>query len=321
MIDKIAVLTSGGDAPGMNAAIRAVVRSAIYYGIEVFGIERGFEGLINDVIFPMNRRSVSDILQRGGTILKTARYPDFKEIEVQKKGAENLKKRGIGGLVVIGGDGSYQGARALSVNCGINTIGIPGTIDNDLAYTDFTLGFDTAVNTVLWAINNLRDTMTSHDRVCVIQVMGRNCGDIALYSALSGGAEGILIPELPLNIDELCENIKNNYKTGKTSNIIIVAEGAEKAENLKVIIKHLTGVPVRATVLGHIQRGGSPNNVDRMLGARFGVKAVELLKEGKTNRVVGIKDNKIIDVDVVEALNIKRVFNKELYDIAHILSL
>ena len=320
MINKIAVLTSGGDAPGMNAAIRAVVRSAIYYGFEVFGVERGYEGLVNDVIFPMNRRSVSDILHRGGTILKTARLPEFSQPEVQEKAAENLRKRGVGGLVVIGGDGSYMGARALSVNCGINTIGIPGTIDNDLAYTDFTLGFDTAVNTVLWAINNLRDTMTSHDRVCVIQVMGRNCGDIALYSALAGGAEGILVPELPLNLDDICKSIRENYDKGKTSNIIVCAEGAEKAENLKVIIRHRTGVTVRASVLGHIQRGGAPNHVDRILGARFGVRAVELLKEGKTNRVVGIKDNKIIDVDVVEALNMKSTFNQELYDIAHILS-
>ncbi|MEG1710675.1 MAG: 6-phosphofructokinase [Clostridia bacterium] len=318
---KIGVLTSGGDAPGMNAAIRAVVRSAIYNDMEVFGIERGYEGLYKDVMFQMDRRSVSDILQRGGTILKTARLPQFSDIEVQRIAAENLRKRGIEGLVIIGGDGSFRGAKALCENFGINAVGIPGTIDNDLAYTDFTLGFDTAVNTVLWAINSLRDTMTSHDRVCIIEVMGRKCGDIALYSAVSGGAEAILVPELPLNIDEICESIKSNYERGKTSDIIITAEGAEKADNIKSIISKKTGVSVRTMVLGHIQRGGSPSNFDRVLAARLGVRAVDLIKEGCSDRVVGIHDNHIIDMDISKALDMKRTFDNELFEIAKILSL
>jgi 6-phosphofructokinase len=318
---KIGVLTSGGDAPGMNAAIRAVVRSALYFGMEVYGIERGFAGLYENQMVKMDRRSVSDILQRGGTILKTARLPEFTQLEIQNKAAENLKEKGIEGLVVIGGDGSFRGAKALSENFGINTIGIPGTIDNDLAYTDYTLGFDTSVNTVLWAINNLRDTMTSHDRVCIVEVMGRRCGDIALYSGIAGGAEAIIVPEIPMNIDKLCENIRENSSKGKTSDIIVVAEGAEKADNLAILIKHLTNCSVRTMVLGHIQRGGSPSNFDRVFAARLGYRAVELLREDVTNRVIGIKDNHIIDVDIMEALNMKSTFDTDLYDIARILSL
>ncbi|MDD4290746.1 MAG: 6-phosphofructokinase [Clostridia bacterium] len=318
---SIGILTSGGDAPGMNAALRAVVRYGIYSSNKVFGIERGYEGLVDDVIFEMDRRSVSDILHRGGTILKTARLPEFLQPEVQRKAAENLKNRGIDGLVVIGGDGSFRGARELSENFGINTIGIPGTIDNDLAYTDYTLGFDSAVNTVLWAINNLRDTMTSHDRVCIIEVMGRRCGDIAIYSALSGGAEGIIIPEEPQDFDKLCGQLKANYDKGKTSNIIILAEGVCHAEELKAVIKEKIGLTVRTSVLGHIQRGGSPSNMDRVLAALFGKKAVDLINEGKTNRVVGIRHNAIIDMDINEALSIKSKFNEDLYETARILSL
>jgi 6-phosphofructokinase 1 len=324
MIKKIGILTSGGDAPGMNAAIRAVTRSAIYNGLEVFAIEKGFVGLINDMVTPMNKRSVSDIIQRGGTILKTARCPEFTTLEGQKKGAETLKKYGIEALVVIGGNGSFRGAQDLSNNFGINTIGIPGTIDNDLHYTDYTLGFDTAVNTVLNAINNLRDTMTSHDRVSIIEVMGRKCGDIALYAGISGGAEIILTPEMGLDIEDVCKRIKENLENGKSSDIIVLAEGVCSAEELKIMIDYRIGknlASLRTTRLGHIQRGGTPTMQDRLLGAEFGVRAVELIMEGKTKRVVGIRNNKIIDEDIDEALAEKEVFNEKLYEDAKILSL
>jgi len=324
MIKKIGILTSGGDAPGMNAAIRAVTRSAIYNGLEVFAIEKGFVGLINDMVTPMNKRSVSDIIQRGGTILKTARCPEFTTLEGQKKGAETLKKYGIEALVVIGGNGSFRGAQDLSNNFGINTIGITGTIANDLHYTDYTLGFDTAVNTVLNAINNLRDTMTSHDRVSIIEVMGRKCGDIALYAGISGGAEIILTPEMGLDIEDVCKRIKENLENGKSSDIIVLAEGVCSAEELKIMIDYRIGknlASLRTTRLGHIQRGGTPTMQDRLLGAEFGVRAVELIMEGKTKRVVGIRNNKIIDEDIDEALAEKEVFNEKLYEDAKILSL
>ena len=324
MIKKIGLLTSGGDAPGMNAAIRAVTRTAIYNGLEVFGIEKGYVGLIEDLIVPFNKRSVSDIVQRGGTILKTARCPEFNTREGQAKAAENLKKHGIDALVVIGGNGSLRGAQDLSANFGINTVGIPGTIDNDLHYTDYTLGFDTAVNTVLHAINNLRDTMTSHDRVSIIEVMGRHCGDIALYAGIAGGAEIILTPEMGLDIEAVCNTIKENLEKGKSSDIIVLAEGVCSAEELKIMVDYRVGknlASLRTTRLGHIQRGGTPTMQDRLLGAQFGVRAVEVLLEGKTSRVVGIRDNHIIDEDIDEALSMKDKFNKKLYEDAKILSL
>ncbi len=320
MTKKIAVLTSGGDAPGMNAAIRAVVRSALYYGAEPFGVERGYKGLVEGDIFPMTRSSVSDIVSKGGTILKTARLPEFTEYEVRKKAADNLKERGISGLVVIGGDGSFKGARALSADFGINVIGLPGTIDNDLAYTDYTIGFDTAVNTALWAINNLRDTMTAHDRVCIVEVMGRTCGDIALYSAVSGGADDIIVPEMPYSVEDVCKDINDNAKKGKSSDIIILAEGAGHADEIKDAIKARCGASVRTMILGHIQRGGSPSARDRILAAQTGVRAVELILGGKTNRLVGIRGEKIFDIDIEEALSMKRTFNTELYNIAKIIS-
>lgn len=318
---KIGVLTSGGDAPGMNACIRAVTRYAISKGVEVYGIERGFTGLINNNISAMNSRSVSDIIQRGGTILKTARSAEFKEVKYQQIAAENLEAYAIEGLVVIGGDGSFRGAKDLYDNCGIMTIGIPGTIDNDLAYTDYTLGFDTSVNTVLTAINNLRDTMTSHERVCIIEVMGRKCGDIALYAGLGGGAEVILVPEEPFEIDKVVKNIKVNQRKGKSSDIIVLAEGVCKAEELKQQLKD-KGVTasIKTTTLGYIQRGGAPSMQDRLLAAEFGVRAVDLLLAGQGGRVVGIKDNKIIDQDITEALALKRQFNKQLYRDAAMLS-
>lgn len=319
---KIAVLTSGGDSPGMNACVRAVVRYAINAGMEVYGVERGYTGLINNKIFQMNKRSVSDIIQRGGTILKTSRCLEFKEKEYIQIAADNLEAYGIEGLVVIGGDGSYRGAKDLYEFFGVKTIGIPGTIDNDLTYTDYTLGFDTTVNTVLSAINNLRDTMTSHDRVCIIEVMGRKCGDIALYAGIGGGAESILVPELEFDIDALVKKIKINQRIGKTSDIIVLAEGVCKAEELKQKLKDggVTG-SIKTTTLGYIQRGGTPSMQDRLLAAQFAKKAVDLLNEGKGGMVVGIRDNHIIADGIAEALAMPRVFNKKLYDEAVILGL
>ncbi len=318
---KIALLTSGGDAPGMNACIRACVRYAIYKDVDVYGVERGYRGLIENDLNLLSSRSVSGIIQRGGTILHTARCPEFTDEEYQKQAAETLKAYGVDSLVVIGGDGSFRGARALSDNCGINVVGIPGTIDNDLAYTDYTLGFDTSVNTVLWAINALRDTMGSHDRVSLLEVMGRNCGDIALYAAVAGGAEYVLVPEVPYDIDEIASSIRFSQKRGKTSNMIILAEGAGNKDEICARIKEKTGISVKTTTLGHIQRGGSPTMSDRVLAAKFAVRAIDLILAKQTNRVIGVKNNQIIDVDITEALEMPRTFDKELYDIAHILSL
>ncbi|SHE69605.1 6-phosphofructokinase [Clostridium fallax] len=318
-MNKIAILTSGGDAPGMNAAVRAVVRMALYHGLEVYGIEQGYKGLLNSEIFKMDRKSVSDIIQRGGTVLRTARCPEFKNEEVRKHAANILKEKDIDALVVIGGDGSFTGAKLLS-KLGVKTIGLPGTIDNDLAYTDFTIGFDTAINTVMDAIHKLRDTSTSHDRVSIIEVMGRNCGDIALYSGLAGGAEAIIVPEVGFDKDELCKTILEGKSKGKQHNLVVLAEGVGGAEELAKYVEDVTGLDARATILGHIQRGGSPTVSDAVLASRLGARAVELLMEGKTCRVVGIKDNKIIDMDIDEALAVERKFDKDLYDVATILS-
>ena len=316
---KIAILTSGGDAPGMNAAVRAVVRTAIDSGIEVMGVQRGYDGLINGELFPMTKTSVSDIIQRGGTILRTARCLEFKQEEVRKRAVKILKAYGVEALVVIGGDGSFTGAKLLS-KLGVMTVGLPGTIDNDLAYTDYTLGFDTALNTVLDAINKIRDTSNSHDRVSIVEVMGRHCGDIALYAGLAGGAEAILVPEKGFDKDELCKKILDGKNGGKTHNLIMLAEGIGGAFELAKEVEEVTGIETRATILGHIQRGGSPSAFDRVLASRMGAKAVEVLLEGKTSRVIGIKNNEIIDQDIDEALAVERVFNQKLYDIAEILS-
>ena len=314
---RIGILTSGGDAPGMNAAIRAAVRSALSFGLEVYGIERGYEGLIHGQIERLESRSVSDMIQRGGTFLKTARSEEFKTEEGQRKAADELEAYGIDGLIVIGGDGSFHGAKVLSEKFGIKCMGIPGTIDNDLAYTDYTLGFDTAVNTVLTAINNLRDTMQSHDRVSLIEVMGRSCGDIALYAGVAGGAEYILVPEIPYDIQAIAEDIKKSKEKGKTSNIIVLAEGAGNEQEIKTIVSVISGADVKVTTLGHIQRGGTPTMADRMLAARFGSRATELLQAGKTNRVIGIKNNKIVDLDITEALSETKQINKKLYEMAN----
>lgn len=315
----IAVLTSGGDAPGMNAAIRAVVRTAIDKGLKVKGIQRGYSGLINGEIFDMDRHSVSDIIQRGGTILRTARCPEFLKEEVRKKAVNVLKVFGIDSLVVIGGNGSFMGAQKLS-KLGVKTVGLPGTIDNDLSYTDYTIGFDTTLNTVLDAINKLRDTSTSHERVSIVEVMGRDCGDIALFSGIAGGAESVIIPEKGYDFNELCKNILEGKLRGKMHNLIILAEGVGGAAELAKKVEEVTGLETRATILGHIQRGGSPSAFDRMLASRMGVKAVEVLLEGKTSRVIGMREGKIMDQDIDEALAIPRKFDDKLYDIANMLS-
>lgn len=317
---RIAVLTSGGDSPGMNACIRAVVRTALNYNMDIYGIERGYAGLIKGEISRLGTRSVSDMIHKGGTFLKTARCPEFKDIEVQKNAVEALSAYGIEGLIVIGGDGTFRGAKDLCDNSGVKVVGIPGTIDNDLPYTDYTLGFDTAVNTVLWAINNLRDTMHSHDRVCLLEVMGRQCGDIALYAGVCGGAEYVLVPEIPYDLDQISASIKKSYLRGKTSNMIILAEGAGNRDEIAAYIKEKSGISVKVTNFGYIQRGGSPNMQDRLLAARFGYKAVEILRDDGDSCAVGIKNNKLITVPFSE-VGVGNKFDKNLYEIAHILSL
>lgn len=318
---RIGLLTSGGDAPGMNAAIRAVVRSGIYFGMEVFGVERGYAGLIEDNVIPMDRASVSNIVQLGGTKLRTARCLEMQTREGQEKAVKTLEKYGIEGLVVIGGDGSFRGARALTQNFGIPTIGIPGTIDNDLEYTDYTLGFDTAVNTCLDIINKLRDTMTSHERVSVVEVMGRHCGDIALYSGIASGAEVIVVPEIKFDIEQIKEKISYSRLHGKHSNIVVVAEGVMSADQFAQKLQAVTEYSVRPTCIGHVQRGGSPTMADRMLAAQFGNKAVRLLNEGIGNRAVGIRNNKIIDMDIIEAVSMEKTFNHELYETLQMISM
>ncbi|MHC1683941.1 MAG: 6-phosphofructokinase [Clostridiaceae bacterium] len=315
----IAVLTSGGDAPGMNAAIRAVVRTALANGIKVMGVNRGYSGLINGDLVPMDKDSVKHIIQRGGTILKTARCEEFRTEEGRKKAAEVLKVYGVDGLVVIGGNGSFAGAELLS-KLGVSTIGLPGTIDNDLPYTEYTIGFDTAQNTVIDAMNKLRDTSDSHDRVSIVEVMGRDCGDIALYTGIAGGAKNVILPEKELDIEKLCKSILESKRRGSIHNLIVVAEGVGGTDKIAKKVEEVTGIETRATKLGHIQRGGSPTAFDRLLSSRMGYKAVELLLEGKTSRVVGIKNNKIFDQDIVEALAVPRTFDEELYKIAEVLS-
>jgi len=293
----------------------------LYFGMEVFGIERGYAGLIGDNVIPMEMRSVSNIVQCGGTKLRSARCMEMLTTEGQKKAVDTLEKHGIEGLVVIGGDGSFRGAKILSEQYGVPTIGIPGTIDNDLAYTDYTLGFDTAVNTCLDIINKLRDTMTSHERVSVVEVMGRHCGDIALYSGIASGAEIIVVPEIAFDTTDIVSRINKSRSSGKHSNIIVVAEGAMSAEALAKQLQERSTYDVRPTCIGHVQRGGSPSMADRMLAAQFGNKAVRLLKEGVGNRAVGIHDNKIIDMDIIEAVSMKKEFNYELYETLQMISM
>ncbi len=313
---SIAVLTSGGDAPGMNAAVRAVVRAGLSYGMRVMGIQRGFNGLLNGELVEMNLRTVSDIIHRGGTILYTARSPEFNTPAGVQQAAANCRKIGINGVVVIGGDGSFRGARDLT-NAGIPCVGIPGTIDNDIASSDYTIGFDTAVNTAVEMVDRLRDTMESHDRCSVVQVMGRRCGDIALHTGIAVGATSILVPEVPYDFQkDIVDRMNFTQKTGKRHFIIVVAEGVGGVDKLAKDIEEATGIETRATVLGHVQRGGSPTQRDRVIGSRMGAVAAKLLYEGKKNRVIVIRNGKIVDLDITEALSMKRVFDKELYDIA-----
>ena len=319
-VQTIGVLTSGGDAPGMNAAIRAVVRTALAAGMKVKGIKHGYAGLLEEDIVDMDTRSVADILQRGGTILYTARCLEFKELEVQKKGAEILRKHGIDGLVVIGGDGSFMGASKLAA-LGINTVGIPGTIDLDIACTEYTIGFDTAVNTAMEAIDKVRDTSTSHERCSIIEVMGRHAGYIALWCGIANGAEDILLPET-YNYDEqeIINNIIRNRKRGKKHHIIINAEGIGHSTSMARRIEAATGIETRATILGHMQRGGSPTCKDRMYASIMGAMAADLLCQGKTNRVVGYQNGQFQDFDINEALAMNKTIDPYQLDVAMALS-
>lgn len=316
----IGVLTSGGDAPGMNAAVRAVVRYGIYHNLDIVGIRNGYKGLINNNIEDLRLSSVADIIHRGGTILGTARCLEFKEDEGFNKALKNIKYRGIDGLVIIGGDGSFRGVQKLC-DAGVPAIGVPGTIDNDLAYTEYTIGFYTALSTVLESVSKIRDTSSSHGRTNVIEVMGRNCGDIALYSGLAGGAEMVVIPEAEYSLDEICNKIMRGRARGKRHSIVILAEGAGNAKELSEKIEQQTGIATRYSVLGYIQRGGTPSTYDRLLGSRMGSKAVELLLQGKNNRAVGVKGNSIFDMDIEEALSMKKEFNKEIYELTKMLSI
>lgn len=317
----IAVLTSGGDAPGMNAAVRAVVRSGINRGMKVFGVYRGFNGLLNKEIEEMTLRSVSEIIGNGGTMLYTARSEEFKKKEAQLRAADFCRSKGISGVVVIGGDGSFQGARALT-EAGINCIGVPGTIDNDIACSEYTVGFDTAMNTALEMVDRIRDTAQSHDRCSIVEVMGRRCGDIALQTGIATGATAILVPEIEYNIErDVIARIINTQKTGKKHFIIVVAEGVGKVNDLAKYIEQRLGIEARATILGHVQRGGSPTLRDRVVASQMGYKAVQLLSHDIGNRVVAMRDGKIIDLDITEALGMKRVFDEELYKIAMTISI
>lgn len=316
----IGILTSGGDAPGMNAAVRAVVRTAIANGMTVKGIMRGYNGLIENDIVDLNARSVSDIIGRGGTMLYTARSPRFREEEGILEGVKTCKEHGIEGVVVIGGDGSFRGARDLSLH-GIPCIGIPGTIDNDIACTEYTIGFDTAMNTAMEMVDKIRDTSQSHDRCSIVEVMGRNAGHLALQCGVAVGAASIVVPEVPITMDEIIEKIRRMQKTGKRHFIIVVAEGVGKVDEMAKQIESATGIVSRATVLGHVQRGGNPSVRDRVVATQLGHAAVELLREGKGNRVVGIKDNKVVDYDIYEALNMTKDLDMEMYNIANITSI
>lgn len=318
-VKTIGVLTSGGDAPGMNAAIRAVVRTAINRGMKVKGIMRGYAGLLQEEIVDMDGTSVADTIGRGGTILYTARCPEFMTEEGQKRGAEICRKHNIDGLVVIGGDGSYRGAGKLSA-LGINTVGLPGTIDLDIACTDYTIGFDTAINTAMEAIDKVRDTSTSHERCSIIEVMGRHAGYIALWCGIANGAEDILLPErYDGNEQMLINRIIDNRKRGKRHHIIINAEGIGHSASMAKRIEAATGIETRATILGYMQRGGAPTCKDRVYASIMGAKAVELLEKGKTNRVVAYKHGEFLDFDIQEALNMKKDIPEDQYEISKLL--
>ena len=319
MAKTIGILTSGGDAPGMNAAVRAVTRAAIRKGFRVLGIRRGYNGLINGDMVEMNERSVSDIIQRGGTILYTARCPEFRYEEGLQKAKKQCIEAGLSGIVVIGGDGSFRGAADLSAR-GIPCVGLPGTIDNDISCTEYTIGYDTAMNTAMEMVDKIRDTAQSHDRCSVVEVMGRNAGYIALNTGVAVGATYIITKEVDYSIDEVCQRMLESRKTGKQHFIILVSEGIGNSAEIAKEIEQKTGIESRATILGHVQRGGSPTVRDRVVASQMGYYAVELLDKGIGNRVVGMQDSKIVDFDIQEALKMKKPFEMELYNIAQEIS-
>lgn len=322
-VTRIGVLTSGGDSPGMNAAVRAVVRTGIYHELEVFGIMRGYQGMMEDDIQQMNTRSVANIIQRGGTVLKTARCKEFLEYEGRKKAYENLRRRGINGLVIIGGDGSFRGAVEFSREFDIPCIGLAGTIDKDIAGTDFTIGFDTAVNTAVEAIDKIRDTMDAHDRIFIIEVMGRDAGYIALHSGIATGAENILIPERKTDIDELIRSLLEKERRKKLVNLIVVAEGDDfggAVQVEKILKEKLPKAEIRVCILGHIQRGGSPSCLDRLIASRMGYHAVESLIEGRHNVFVGIQNNKMQYIPLENAVKMRGKISDEWMKIVKILA-
>ena len=318
---KIGILTSGGDSPGMNTAVRAVTKMAMNYNCDMYGIKRGYKGMLNDEIFKLNPLDVSGIADRGGTILLSARLPEFKQPEVRAKAAANLKRHGIEGLIVIGGDGSYRGADLLFREHGIKVVGIPGTIDNDIAGTDYTIGYDTTLNIILDAVSRIRDTANSHERTYLLEVMGRDCGDLALYSAMAGGANGVLIPEVNRSIDELAEDIKERRSQRKLSDIIIVAEGVGHVFDIAKELKEKINTEIRVTVLGHIQRGGSPTAFDRVLATRMGARAFELLMEGESGIMVGMENNKMVTHAISYAWENKTNISLDDYNLTHLLSI
>jgi 6-phosphofructokinase 1 len=319
MIKKIGVLTSGGDAPGMNSAIRAVVRCALANEIEVYGIYDGYAGLHKGNIKQLTRHSVSDMINRGGTFLGSARFPEFKEESVRREAIKNLESHGIEALVVIGGDGSYMGAKKLS-EMGYPCIGIPGTIDNDIAGTDYTIGFMTCLNTIVDAVDRLRDTSSSHNRISIVEVMGRYCGDLTLWSAIAGGSEYVVLPEIGFDEAELFEHIETGEASGKKHAIIMITEHVTDVTELAKRIEEKTGRETRATILGHIQRGGSPLAFDRVLASRMGARAVELLIDGKSARCIGIQHGDMVDHDIIECLEeMQRPFREDLYNLSNVL--
>lgn len=315
----IGILTSGGDAPGMNAAIRAIARTAFANGLRVKGIRNGFDGLIKGDIYEMNVSSVADIVHKGGTILGSARSKEFMTKEGQDKAIEVISSYGIDGIVVLGGDGSFQGANVLHER-GIKTIGIPCTIDNDMGFTDWTIGFDTAVETCVDAISKLRDTSSSHGRGNVVEVMGRHCGDIALYAGIAGGAESILVPEVDVDMNQVIDRVKRGKARGKLHHIVVVAEGLGNSREIVEQIQEETGVETKLTILGHIQRGGSPAMRDAVLASEMGIEAVELLLEGKSSLAIGTQGGKLMSMPIPEAIKIKREFNIKLYTESSILA-
>ena len=321
MIKKaIAVMTSGGDSPGMNAAARAVVRTALHEGVDVYGINNGYQGMVDDDIVPLTSRSVSDLIQRGGTFLGTARCMEFKTPEGRKKGFDNLMKHGIEGLVIIGGDGSLTGGSLLSQETGMPIVGLPGTIDNDVWGMDYTIGCDTAANTIIDAINKLRDTASAHRRIMLVEVMGRNSGWLAMMSGIAGGAEFVLVPEVKYDLDEMCHELKAMYDAGKRYSIVVVAEGAGSAVGLGKVVEEKTGIDTRVSVLGHIQRGGSPTVEDRMKASMLGEKAALAIISGATNIVFGFNEGKVVGVNLFDAVNNQKTLDPELVRLARVLA-